>query len=183
MLQSGAQFVVEVASGEQSLFNSGKILDDVSAYLQSGYCGSFYGNVRIVDKKEVVLPDLEEIPETEEEETLQTRYFPICDFVKLDGADKIPTHAVYIGDYLMQEGVFAVCGKITYIEEREYIKHNEKTGEDVEKTRFSFAITDGTGNLRTTYFPKKATVEKVREIKQGDIKYEEIYKYNNLLQF
>lgn len=168
MLQSGAQFVVEVASGEQSLFNSGKILDDVSAYLQSGYCGSFYGNVRIVDKKEVVLSDLEEIPETEEEETLQTRYFPICDFVKLDGADKIPTHAVYIGDYLMQEGVFAVCGKITYIEEREYIKHNEKTGEDVQKSRFSITLNDGSDALRTTYFPKKATVEKVRELKVGD---------------
>ena len=54
------------------------------------------------------------------------------------------------------------------IEEIKYTRHNEKTGEDVEKTRFSLALTDGTGNVRTTYFPKKATVEKIRELKQGD---------------
>ena len=36
MLQSGAHFSVEIASGEQTLFSSGKILDEVSRYLSSG---------------------------------------------------------------------------------------------------------------------------------------------------
>ena len=169
MLQSGAHFFVDIASGEEYLFSSGKILDDVSAYLQSGYCGTFYGNVRVVEKKARDTELLEELPEsTEENEVTEIRRFPICDFAKLDGADSIPKTAVYTADYLSEEGVFAVCGTINFIEEKKYVKHSEKTGEDVEKSRFSITISDGSGMLRTTYFPKKATVEKVRALKIGD---------------
>ena len=168
MLSSGAHFIVDIASGEQTLFSSGKILDDVSAYLQSVFCGSFYGNVRIVEKQAPSEDLLEELPETEDADSVEIRRFPIYDFAKLDGADETPKNAVYIADCLAEEGTFAVCGTVAYIEEKFYIKHNEKTGEDVEKSRFSISLTDGTGSLRTTYFPKKATVEKVREIKAGD---------------
>lgn len=169
MLQSGAHFFVDIASGEEYLFSSGRILDEVSAYLKSGYCGTFYGNVRVVEKKERDTSILEEIPESKEEaEIMEIRRFPICDFAKLDGAESIPQTAVYTADYLSEEGVFAVCGKIQFIEEKKYVKHNEKTGEDVEKSRFSISISDGSGMLRTTYFPKKATVDKVRELKTGD---------------
>lgn len=169
MLQSGAHFVVEVASGEQSLFSSGKILDDVSAYLQSGYCGSFYGNVRIVEQKERDASVLDELPEVEEEnETPETRYFPICEFAKIDGVDEIPKCAVYIADSLGQTEPFSICGKVTYIEEKEYVKHNEKTNEDVQKSRFVISLSDGTSTTRTTYFPKKATIDKVRKIAVGD---------------
>lgn len=169
MLQSGAHFYVDIASGEQSLFSSGKILDEVSAYLSSVYCGAFYGNVRIVEKQrdESIL---DELPEETHEEIIpvEIRYFPIEEYVKIDGMDEYITKAVYMADCLNVEGNYAVCGNITFIEEIAYTKHNEKTGEDVQKTRFSVAITDGTGTIRCTYFPKKATVEKVREIKVGD---------------
>ena len=168
MLTSGANFYVDIASGEQSMFSSGKILDDVSAYLQSGFCGTFYGNVRIVEKQAVDASILEEIPDTEEVIVNEIRRFPICDFKKLDVADEIPKKATYLADSHNEEGVFAVCGAITYIEEKQYVKHNEKTGEDVQKSRFSLSINDGTGQLRTTYFPKKATVDKIRELKTGD---------------
>ena len=168
MLTSGANFYVDIASGEQSMFSSGKILDDVSAYLQSGFCGTFYGNVRIVEKQAVDTSILEEIPETEEVIVNEIRRFPICDFKKLDVADEVPKKATYIADSANEEGVFAVCGAITYIEEKQYVKHNEKTGEDVQKSRFALSISDGTGQLRTTYFPKKTTVDKIRELKTGD---------------
>lgn len=169
MLSSGANFCFDIASGEQSLFTSGKILDEVSAYLQSGYCGTFYGTVRIVEKEEPSDELLNEIPETQEEEAVkEIRRFEICDFVKIDGAEGLPKNATYIADHGNEEGVFAVCGSLTYIEEKEYTKHNEKTGEDVQKSRFVITLSDGTGTLRTTYFPKKATVEKVRELKIGD---------------
>ena len=36
------------------------------------------------------------------------------------------------------------------------------------KPYFSFSLTDGSAQMRCSYFSKKATVEKVREIKQGD---------------
>lgn len=170
MLSSGAHFYVDIASGEQTLFESGKILDDVSRYLMSVFCGTFYGNVRIVEKEARDESLLDELPESREEAAPQEiRTFPICEYVKIDGFDTTPLRrAVYIADCSMQEEVFSVCGTVQFIEEKEYTRHNEKTGEDVQKSRFSISLNDGTGSLRTTYFPKKATVEKVREIKVGD---------------
>ena len=169
MLSCGAHFYVDIAAGEQTMFSSGKILDEVSRYLMSGYCGTFYGNVRIVEKEAPDASILEEIPEDREETGgVEIRRFPICDYVKIDGVDAPLTTAVYMADMQNEDEGYSVCGTVTYIEEIKYTRHNEKKGEDVEKTRFSISLTDGTGNVRTTYFPKKATVDKVREIKQGD---------------
>ena len=167
LLSSGAHFYFNIASGEQTLFSSGKILDSVSAYLKTLFCGTFYGDVKLVEK---VIDEglLDELPETEEEYVPEIRAFPINEFSKLDGVDELPKYAVYIADAPMAEGQFSVCGTLVFFEERKYIKHNEKTNEDVEKSRFSLTVSDGTGNLRTTYFPKKATVDKVRELKAGD---------------
>ena len=167
MLSSGAHFYFDIASGAQTLFTASNILDTVSRYLQSVYCGSFYGNVRIVEQESISEKIVEELPEAEDAETVEIRRFPIQDFVKLDGVDETPKTAVYIADHLKVQGPFSVCGKITYIEEKFYVKHNEKTNEDVEKSRFSVSISDGTGTLRTTYFPKKATLEKVRGLASG----------------
>ncbi len=169
MLTSGAHFYVDVAAGEQTLFSSGKILDEISKYLSSIFCGAFYGNVRIVEKESPDESLLNELPEEKEEEIPQEiRQFPICEYAKIDGADATLKTAVYIEDCYLVDGGFSVCGQIQYLEEIEYTKHNENTGEDVQKTRFSLSISDGSGVLRMTYFPKKATVEKVRQLKTGD---------------
>jgi len=137
--------------------------------LSSVFCGAFYGNVRIVEKvrDESVL---DELPETEEEEVIpvEIRRFPICNYERIDGVDEPLTTAVYMADCLGVEGAYSVCGTVTYIEEIPYVRHNEKTGEDVQKSRFSVTLTDGTMSIRTSYFPKKATVDKVREVKVGD---------------
>lgn len=164
----GANFYVGIASGEQTMFSSSRILDEVSGYLSSVFCGSFCGNVRIVEKKRDE-DLLDEMPE-EDEETIECeiREFPICNYKKIDGADELPKRAVYMEDFRKVDGVYALCGSVSYIEEIEYTRHNETTGEDVQKTRFSLTFTDGTSTVRTTYFPKKTTVEKVREIKTGD---------------
>lgn len=168
-LQSGAHFYVDIASGEQRFFTSGEILDDVSAYLQSGFCGTFYGNVRIVDKEERDDTLLDELPETEEEEEdMEIRTFEIVDYQKIDGADVTPKRAVYLSDVTKTQGSVALCGNLTSFEERTYVRHNEKTNEDEERIRFALTISDGTGYLRTSYFPKKATLDKVRELKVGD---------------
>lgn len=169
LLSSGAHFYVDIASGEQTLFSSGEILDEVSRYLSSIFCGSFYGNVRIVEKarEEELLQELPEA-EMEEEIPLEIRYFPFGEYQKIDGMDDVFSEAVYMADCHHLQGVYALCGKVSYIEEIAYTRHNESTGKEVEKTRFSIAFTDGTATVNTTYFPKKATVEKVREIKAGD---------------
>lgn len=168
MLQSGANFCFDVASGEQSLFSSGKILDEVSAYLKTMFCGSFYGNVRIVEKEREEFEE-DEAPADDEEYAPVTRFFPICNFKKLDGADELPKSAVYIADCIgMESDDLTVCGSISYIQEKEYTKKNEKTGEELQKSRFSLSVSDGTGTLRATYFPKKATADRIRELKAGD---------------
>ena len=168
MLESGAHFTVDIASGEQAFFSAGKILDDVSGYLQSYYCGTFYGNVRLVEKEPIGDDLLEELPETEDAPIVEIRRFPILEFNKIDGVDEIPKTAVYIADHHLLESAFAVCGKITYIEEKQYVKHSEKTNEDVQKSRFVITLSDGTGSMRITYFPKKATIEKIRDLRAGD---------------
>ena len=170
MLTSGAHFYFDIASGEQTLFESGKILDEVSRYLMSVFCGTFYGNVRIVEKQARDDSLLDEVPtDMEEHEVQEIRRFEITNYAKIDGLDgDIPKEAVYIADCNVEEGVFHVCGNIQFIEEVNYTKHNEKTGEDVQKSRFSITITDGSGSLRMSYFPKKATVDKIRELKAGD---------------
>ena len=168
MLESGAHFVVDIASGEQQLFSSGKILDDVSAYLQSYYCGTFYGNVRIVEKEPLGEDLLNELPETEDVPVCEIRRFPIWEFSTIDGVDEKPRTAVYIADLHLVEGPFSLCGKITFINEIQYVKRNDKTGEDMQKSRFSISLSDGTGDARFTYFPKKATLEKIRGLHVGD---------------
>ena len=169
MLSSGANFFVDIAAGEQTMFSSGKILDEVSKYLSSVFCGAFFGNVRIVEKAgfDTSLLD-EDVEDTEEIIPTEIREFAICDYVKIDGVDAPLKNAVYMADCLNVDGPYSICGNVNFIEEVKYVKHNESTNTDVEKTRFSIAISDGTGTIRTTYFPKKATVEKVREIKIGD---------------
>ena len=168
MLTSGANFCFDIASGEQSLFDSGKILDEVSKYLQTVFCGSFYGNVRIIEKQ-IDHDILEEaIENKEEEETVKIRRFKIHNFSKIDGVDEMPDLAVYIADSLNEEGTFSVCGSIAYIEEKTYVKHNAKTNVDEEKSRFVLTVTDGSGMLRTSYFPKKATLDKIRLLHVGD---------------
>ncbi len=168
-LTSGANFYMDVAAGEQALFTSGKILDEVSKYLSGIYCGSFYGNVRIVEKEAPDPSLLEELPEEgEESSTREIRSFPVCNYQKIDGSDGPIAQAVYIADIGGADGEFSVCGRLQYFEEIAYTRKNETTGEEVQKTRFSLAISDGTETLRTTYFPKKATVEKARSLKVGD---------------
>ena len=169
MLTSGANFYVEIASGEQTMFSSGKILDETSRYLSSIFCGTFFGNVRVVEKANFDTSLLEEeIEEKEEFIPTEIREFPICEYEKIDGVDDPLKNAVYIADCLNMEGSYSICGNVNYIEEIKYVKHNENTNTDVEKSRFSIALSDGSATLRTTYFPKKATLEKVREIKIGD---------------
>ena len=167
LLQSGAHFYFEIASGEQSLFTSGRVLDDVSAYLKTIFCGAFYGDVKIVEKErdETVV---EETVIEEEDAPLETRYFEIVDFKKLDGADTLPRYATYMADWDNQTQPYAICGTITFIEEKHYVRHVEKTNMDEERSRFSITLSDGTGNMRMTYFPKKVTVDKIRELKIGD---------------
>lgn len=157
LLGSGARFCFDVASGEQSLFSSGKILDEVSAYLKTVFCGSFYGNVRLVEKEEEEIFE-EDVPE-EEEKPLPTRFFKIENYERFIGGDTIPKYAAYVADCNFESENLTVCGELTYFQEK-----LSKKG----KTYYSLTVTDGSGSLRASFFPKKAVVEKLAELKTGD---------------
>lgn len=157
MLSSGANFCFDIASGEQELFASGRILDAVSAYLKTVYCGSFYGNVKIVEKRKEDLSFLDEVKEEEPTGT-GARYFEITNFEKLDGAER-PKRAKYIADAKEAEEDLVLCGAISFLQEKE-----SKKG----KIYYSLTIDDGSGAMRISYFPKKATYEKIKELKVGD---------------
>ncbi len=155
-MENGAVFSFDIASGEQSLFSSGNILDEVSRYLQSTYPGTFYGNVRVVEKERVY----------EEEQMLEeafvsssVRTFPVEGFEKIDGADEIPTTATYIADVEGEKDNVVICGKILFMQEK-----ISKKG----KTYYTLSLDDGSGTMRLSYFPKKLTIEKIQALQIGD---------------
>lgn len=158
LLESGANFCFDIASGDQNLFTSGKILDEVSGYLKSIYCGSFYGNVKIVEKEREEFVEETTFVESDDA-TQKTRFFPIENFKKIDGADELPKFAQYIADIVGADEHLTVCGEITHIQERESKKGN---------AYYTLSVNDGTGTLRASYFPKKATQEKIAALKAGD---------------
>ena len=85
------------------------------------------------------------------------RVFRIENYAPIDGAS--PKLAVYIADLAAGQTGVTVCGTISFLEERMTKK---------EKPFFSFTVSDGSGQLRLSYFTRKATLEKVRALKAGD---------------
>lgn len=151
---TGGRFFIGVSAGERAQFSAGKILDELNARLQRMFCGAWYGGFR--DKeKELGEIDREELPPAETE--IAARCFPVVGYEAIDGA--APERAVYIADLTDEAKDITVCGTVSYIEEKQ-----TKNG----KPYFSVSLTDGSGQLRASYFSKKATVEKVRGVKQGD---------------
>ncbi len=152
--KTGGRFFISVGSAESGQFSSGEILNGVSAELSRHFCGAWYGNVRAVDK------DLGEIEREEyapQEVVVAPRFFELASYQPIDGAN--PKRAIYIDDLDGEAQGITVCGRVTYLIEKETSKN---------KPFFSYTVADGSGQLRLNYFTKKATLEKVREVKVGD---------------
>lgn len=166
----GGTFTVTVGGEESVRFQEGGILDAVARELALRFCGAWSGDIAIRERGEVKLEE-----EAEElEYTLTSRTFPIVDYIAIDGAK--PKTAIYIADLSSPVENITVCGKVLFVEER-------TTKND--KPFFTFTVSDGSGQLRTAYFSKKATLEKVRKIQRGEFvcltgNYEE---YNGGLSF
>ena len=149
----GGRFEIGVGKEEKSRFESGGVVDAVTAYLTQNFCGVWTGGFTFKEKPEAEIEH--DIPP--EEYAVAPRYFKICDYSAIDGAK--PTLALYIADLTGETEGVSVCGTVTYFEERQ-----TKNG----KPYFSISLNDGSGQLRATYFSKKATLEKVRSLKFGD---------------
>lgn len=150
----GGNFVVKIGKEEATRLRDDALQDALSKELSLRFCGAWSGEILLREREEIVIKEEGEEPQ---EYVLTNRYFPIADYIAIDGAK--PERAIYIADLNGETQNVTVCGNVTYVEER--------TSKN-EKIFFSFVVNDGTGQIRTTYFSKKATLEKVRKIKQGD---------------
>ena len=152
--EGGGRFFIGVGQLERERMLGDGILDAVSAELSRTFCGTWFGEVRFVEKER---GEIEHAAPPEAEYVAAPRVFAIEGYEPIDGAK--PSVAVYLADLVKEMQNITVCGAISYIEERA-----TKTG----KPYFSLTIADATGQLRCSYFSKKATVEKVRGLRQGD---------------
>lgn len=150
---AGGRFYITTAE-QNSAEKNDAVLDEVCAVLQRGFCGTWTGEIRYAQAERGEIE--REVPP--EEYIFAPRFFEICDFSPIDGAKPEPDRAIYIADLNKVANSVTVCGEIAYIEER-------RTKND--KPYFSISISDGTGNLRTSYFSRKATVEKIRDLRVG----------------
>ncbi len=132
---------------------SDEIADALCRETARNFCGSWTGELLSVKK------DLGDIvpAETAEEYVMQARFFPVTEYVAIDGAS--PKEALYLADLNSEAKGITVCGMVNYVEERV-----TKAG----KPFFLFTVSDGTSQIRASYFSRKSTLEKVRSVKQGD---------------
>ncbi len=149
---SGGRFYID-AETTQCAQDAELAVDAISSALARSFCGNWSGEFRCRD---IPRGEIEHEAIPAEEPVFAPRFFPIVNYAPIDGAD--PKRAIYIADLTKEGSGLTVCGTITYIEERE-----TKNG----KPFFPISLTDGTGSLRASYFSKKATLEKVRGLKQG----------------
>lgn len=150
----GGSFLIKVGKDEATRFQRDAVVDALSKELALRFCGVWNGEIELRERAEFVA----QVTEEPEEFVLTSRYFPVVDYIPIDGAK--PKNAIYIADLNSEAQEITVCGNVLYVEER--------TGKN-GKPYFSFWVSDGTGQLRTAYFSKKATIEKVRKIKRGDV--------------
>ena len=153
--RTGGRFFLDVGASERPRFASGEILDSLSAELQRLYCGTWFGNVRVVARRQAEI-EREELPP--QEEAPAPRFFPVTGYVPIDGAK--PKNAVYIADLTGEAQGVTICGQLSHIQEKQTARG---------KPFFSLVLADGSGVLRANYFSKKATLDKVRALKAGDM--------------
>ncbi len=151
--ENGGHFIIGVGAAERDRGEEEGVVDAVCAALARGYCGVWTGELQTVRKAEEAISH--EAPP--EEYLLAPRFFHVENYDAIDGG--APENAIYIADLTKEAHGVTVCGTVTHIEER-----STKTG----KPYFSVTVSDGSGTLRAAYFTKKATLEKVRGVRQGE---------------
>lgn len=152
--ENGGRFYIGVGETEREAGLAEGVTDAVSAALSRSFCGNWIGELRAVKKKTVEIAG--DLPP--EEIVFSPRYFNVTNVSPIDGATPRPERALYIADLTKEEENVTLCGQITYIEERV-----TKNG----KPYFAITISDGSGSLRLMYFSKKASVEKIRDLRKG----------------
>ncbi len=150
---AGGTFIITVSEMDRNKEKEDEVLDAVAASLGRMFCGNWVGELRFSEKHEEEI--WRELPP--DEFVLAPRFFDVVDYSPIDGGE--PSRAIYLADLTKEEQGVTVCGTIGYIAERA-----TKSG----KPYFTVTLSDGTGSIRLSYFTKVKTLEKVRELRQGD---------------
>ncbi|MCI9504201.1 MAG: hypothetical protein HFE26_02260 [Clostridia bacterium] len=148
----GGRFSICAEESERARLAGDHVLDALQSEISRQFCGVWRGEFRMVKKEK---GEIEFEPEPEET-VLAPRFFPVCEYSPIDGME--PKRAIYIADLNGEMQGVTVCGTVSFIEERETKN---------KKPYFSITISDGSGQLRASYFTRKATLEKVRTVAQG----------------
>ncbi len=151
--ESGGRFFIGVSEFERTKGKEDGVVDAVSAELGKSFCGTWTGELRDAEKE---APQMSEETPPPEEFVLAPRFFEVEDYHPLDGAEV--KRAIYIADLEKEIENVSVCGELTYLEERQ---------SKSRKPYFSLTVADKTGSLRARYFPRKASLEKLRALAQG----------------
>ena len=132
------------------------LFNKLNDYLGRNFCAEFVGSAEEKEPEETISLLTEEVFMSQlskiEHRTIKVKEIVIVDDVQIGSL------AIYIED-IVQNGVYTVCGKVTSIREKETANG---------KPMFIIYIDDTTGTLGGIYFSKKATLSKIRDIKEGD---------------
>ena len=109
--EGGGRFYISVGELERDRMTGDGILDAVSAELARFFCGTWFGEVRFVEKER---GEIEHAAPPEKEYVTSPRFFPVEGYVPIDGAK--PHSAIYLADLVKEMQNVTVCGTIGYIE-------------------------------------------------------------------
>ncbi|MCD8286796.1 MAG: hypothetical protein LUD50_06205 [Clostridia bacterium] len=157
-VSGGFSFVIRVLPMFKS--QTEDIAAKVTDALSKSFCGSFEGKCEISSKS---VDDLEVKREVYEPSyKMPVRRFKIRNFSCIDSSAPIDT-AVYMADMNSAEGTFSICGVIQDVQERTY---TNKRG--IDKPYYSYRLSDTTGQVYVTVFPKTRSLNAVQSLKTGD---------------
>ena len=161
-------FSFGVDAAERGFFEKNEFLmAGIESMLSHHFCNTFQGKLAEKEKGEIFEEDAQEEDITSNYRPV--RSFPIANFEAIDEAS-VPKIATYIADCNFQSNSLTICGSIEYIQERTTKPKTGASGEVIKEGRpyLRFIISDTTGKLTFSYFPKKRTEEKIRALREGD---------------
>lgn len=154
--ESEVRYVLKMTKDSIDYVVKSGVLYKLNDHLSKNFCSDFIGACEEKEPEETVSL-LEEEVFISELQKIQHRTIKVKDIVIIDDL-YIGNVATYIED-MKHYGPYTVCGKVTEIVEK-------KTKTD--KPMFIIHIDDTTGETSGVYFPRKATIQKIKDITVGE---------------
>ncbi|MBE5756195.1 MAG: hypothetical protein E7342_00165 [Clostridiales bacterium] len=162
-------FTISLDRSNKEYFDKNNLLVEVKNYLQKNFCEEFSGIIvqKEIERKIEIKEEVVERPVAIKKRTITVEELEVIDDENKD------TLAVYIED-AMDEGEVCLCGRITKIFEKmtKGSPAREENGRTIKEKQpkpfFIIEFEDGTGRTSGVYFSKEKTLDRIRELKEGD---------------